>query len=120
PVPRQQMSARPQKAFAKGWYIVPTVAVGLTLAAMLAGPRLLNRHPETQRAPSIVSEQPSVQPKPEQRPVTREAGPSTRKTSKEEQSSSGTAPAPSSLRSGAGAKTPISGRVQGEVLQEIL
>lgn len=120
PVPRQQISARPQKAFAKGWYIVPMVAVGLTLAAMLVGPRLLNRHPETQRAPSIVSEQPSVQPKPEQRPVTREAGPSTRKTSKEEQSSSGTAPSPSSLRSGAGAKPPISGLVQGEVLQEIL
>jgi len=120
PVPRQQMSARPQKPFAKWWYIVPTVAVGLTLAALLAGPRLLNRHPETQPAPSVVSERPSVQPKPEQKPVAREARPSTHKTSEEKQSSSGTAPSPSSLRSGAGAKTPTSALVQGEVLQEVL
>jgi TonB family protein len=118
--PRQQMSARPQRAFAKWWYIVPTIAVGLTLAAMLAGPRLLHRHPETPPAPSIVSERPSVQPKPEQTPGRREAGPSRQKTSEQEQSSSGTAPSPSSLRSGAGAKTPTSGLVQGEVLQEVL
>jgi len=61
-VPKQQMSARPQKAFAKWPDIVSTVAVVLALAAMLAGTRLLTRHPETQRAPSIASEQPSGQP----------------------------------------------------------
>jgi TonB family protein len=121
PAPRGQMSARPQKAFSNWWYILPPVAFGLTLAALLAGPRLLNRHPEIHPAPSVVSEQPSVQPKPEQKPVTREAGPSTQKTSEEEQRSSATAPSPSSLRSsGAGAKTPTSGLVQGEVLQEVL
>jgi TonB family protein len=120
PVPRQQMSARPQKAFANWWYIVPTVALGLTLAGILAGPRLLNRHPMTQRTPSIVSEQPSVQPKPGQKPVAREAGPSTQKTGEGERSSSSTAPSPSSVRSGAGAKTPTSGLVQGEVLKEVL
>jgi TonB family protein len=119
-VPKQQMSARPQMAFAKWPYIFPTVAVVLVLAAMLAGTRLLNRHPETQRAPSIPSEQPSVQPKPEQGPVTRETGLSTQKTSKEKQSSSGTAPSPTSLRSGAGGKIPTGVLVQGEVLQEIL
>jgi TonB family protein len=120
PAPRRQISAKPQKAFSNWWYILPPVAFGLTLAALLAGPRLLNRHPETQPAPSVVSEQPSVQPKPKQKPVTRKAGPSTRKTSGEEQSSSGVAPSPSSLRSEAGAKTPTSGLVQGKVLQEVL
>jgi len=120
PVPREQMSAGPQKPFAKWWYIVPTVAVGVTLAALLAGPRLLNRHRETQRAPSVVSQQPSVQPKPEQKLVAREERPSKQKTSGEKQSSSGSAPSPSSLRSGAGAKTPIRSLVKGEVLQEVL
>ena len=120
PAPRQQMSARPQKVFSNWWYILPPVAFGLTLAALLAGPRLLSHHPETQPAPSVVSEQPSLQPKPGQKPVTREARPATQKTSEERQSSSGTAPSPSSLRPGAGAKAPTSGLVQGEVLKEVL
>ena len=118
PVPKQQITTRPQERFARWRYIVPTAAVGLAVAAMLAGPRLLNRHLETQRAPSIVSGQPSVQPALEQRPVTGEARPSALKTSENDRTSSGTAPSPSSLR--AGAKTPISGLAQGEVLQEIL
>ena len=120
PAPRRQMSARPQKAFSSWWYILPPVAFGLTLAALLAGPRLLNRHAETQPAPSVVSEQPSVRPKPKQKPVTRKVEPSTQKASEEEQSSSGGTPSPSSLRSGAGAKTLTSGLVRGEVLQEVL
>ena len=121
PAPRQKTSARPQKAFSNWWYILPPIAFGLTLAALLAGPRLWTRRAETRPAPSVVSEQPSVQPKPERKPVTREAGPSKQKTGEEERSSSGTAPLPSSLRSsGAGAKTPASGLVQGEVLQEVL
>ena len=120
PAPRRKISSRPQKAFSNWWYILPPVAFGLTLAALLAGPRLLNHHPETRPAASVVSEQPSVQPKPEQKPVRREAGPSKQKTGEEEQRSSGSAPSPSSLRSGAGAKTPTSGLVQGKVLQEVL
>jgi TonB family protein len=120
PAPRREISARPQKVFSNWWYVLPPVAFGLTLVALMAGPRLLNRHPATQPGPSVVSERSSVQPKPKRKPVTRKAGPSTQKTSKEEQSSSGAAPSPSSLGSGAGAKAPSSGLVQGEVLQQVL
>jgi TonB family protein len=121
PTPRQKTSAKPQKAFSNWWYILPPVAFGLTLAALLAGPRLLNRHPETQPAHSVVSEEPGVQPKPERKPVMREAEPSKQKTGEEERSSSRTAPLPSSLRSsGAGAKTSTRRLVQSEVLQEVL
>jgi TonB family protein len=120
PVLQEQTTARLQEAFAKWRYIVPTIAVGLALAAMLAGPRLLNRRPEAQRVPSIASEQPRVQPNPEQGPVTPKTGQSTQKNSDEKQSYSGTAPSPTSLRSGVGAVTPTGGLVQGEVLQQVL
>src|SRR5712692_4604936 len=53
PVPQKQTTARPREVSAKWRYIVPTAAGALVLAAMLAGPRLLNRRQETQRAPSI-------------------------------------------------------------------
>jgi TonB family protein len=106
PVPKPQIIARPQKVFAKWRHIVPTVAVGLALAVILAGPRLLNRH--------------RVKPRPDQKPVTRSTGPLTQRTSEGQQSSSGTRPSPSSLRSGAGAKTPTGGVVQGGVRQEVL
>ncbi len=123
PVLQEQTTARRQKAFAKWRYIVPAVAVALALA-MLVGPRLLNRRPETQRAPSIAFEQPPVQakpqPNPERRPVTPETGQSTQGTSDKKQGFSGTAPSPTSLRSGAGAKTPTGGLVQGEVFQQVL
>jgi len=120
PVPQKQTTGKPQEAFTKRRYIVPTVAVGLALAAILAGQRLLHRRPEAPRAPSTASEQPRVQPRPEQGPMTPETGQSTQKTRDEKQSSSGTAPSPTSLRSGAGAKTPTGGPVQGEVLQQVL
>ena len=124
PMRRQHTPPRPQETLAKWRYVVPAVAVGLVLAAMLAGPRLFNRRPEAQRPPSIKSEQPpiqpKVQPKPGQRPVTRETGQSAQRSSDEEQSSSGAAPSPTSLRAGAGAKTPVGGLVRGEVLQQVL
>ncbi len=125
PVPHEHTTAKPQEAFVSKWrYIVPAVAVGLALAALLAGPRLFNRRPEAPRAPSIKSEQPpiqpKVQPKSERRPVTRETAQSTQRSSNEDQSASGAAPSPTSLRAGAGAKTPTGGLVRGEVLQQVL
>jgi TonB family protein len=118
--PQEQTAPGPQEAFASWRYLVPTVAVGLALAAMLAVPKLLHRRPEAQRAPSVASEQPRVQPKPEQRPVAPRTRQSTQKTSDEKQSSSGTAPLPRPLRSEAGASTPTGGLVRGEVLQQVL
>ncbi len=120
PALQEQTTARPQEAFARRRYIVLAVAVGLALAVMLAGPRLLHRRPEAPPAPSIAPEQPRVQPKPEQRPVTPETGQPTEKTSDEKQGSRGTAPLPASLRAEAGAQTLTGGLDQGEVFQEVL
>ena len=122
PVPQEQVTVRPQEKFAKWRYIVPTIGVGLALAAMLAGPRLFNRRSEAQRAPSITLEQLRVQPKPEQRAVSPETRQSAQRTSDEKRgySAGGTSPSPTSLRSEAGVKTPPGGLVRGEVLQRDL
>jgi TonB family protein len=106
PVPKSQTSAMLQKLFAKRRYIVLTVAVGLALAAIVAGPKLLNRH--------------RLQPKPGQHPVTRPTRPLTQKTNVEQQGSSGTRPSGSSFRSGAGSKPPTGGIAQSGVRQKIL
>jgi serine/threonine-protein kinase len=135
--PRKQTTAEPQEPFLKGRYLVPMVAVGLALVAMLAGPRLLNRRPEAQPVPSIAFEPPRVQPQPEQRPASREAGPSTQKSSVNKPSPSSAsqsagriapspttrspiAASPTSLRSTAAAKTLTGSPVRGEVLQQVL
>jgi TonB family protein len=124
PVPQKHTTARPREASAKWRYILPTAAGALVLAAMLAGPRLLNRRQETQRAPSIASPQPPVQPKIqpklEKRPATPETGPSTQRASDRAKGSGSTAPPPASLRSDPGAKKPTGGLVRGEVLQQVL
>jgi TonB family protein len=59
PVRHEQTTARPRKQFVKWGYIVP-IAVALAIVAMLAAPRLLKRHPETQPAPYSVLEQPGL------------------------------------------------------------
>ena len=120
PEAQEQMTARPQEAIAKWRYVSLTVAIGLVLAAFFAGPRLLRRRPEAQRAPSVESEQQRVQPRPKQRAVTLETGKSTQKTGNERHGSSGAAPLPPSLQSGAEKKTTTGGLVQGEVLRQVL
>jgi TonB family protein len=74
PAPHKETTARPEEAFAKWRYIVPTAAVGLAVAATLVGPRLIRRLPETPRAPSIALEPPRVQPTQEQNAVTPQTG----------------------------------------------
>jgi TonB family protein len=106
PAPKPQISARLQKVFSKWRYIVPPAALGLALAATLAGPKLLNRH--------------RVQPRPDQNPVTHSTRPVARKTSAGKQNSSGVRPPPSSLRSGTGAKKPSGGVVQSGVRQKVV
>jgi TonB family protein len=120
PEAREQMTARPHEAMAKWRYVSLTVAIGLVLAAFLAGPRLLRHRPGAQRSPAVESEQPKVQPRPKQRAVTLDTGPSTQKAGNERPGSSGAAPSPPSLRSGAETKTTTGGFVQGEVLRQVL
>ena len=119
PAPQGQATARPQEVFAKWRYIVPTVAAGLGLA-MLAGPRLFTRRPEAQQASSTAFEQRRVQPKPAQRPVMRETGQSTQRTSDKKQSSRDAAPSPTPLQSETEAKTPTGGLVPREVVHQVL
>ncbi len=101
-LPQKQTTASPPKAFARRRYVIPTVAVGLALAAMLAGPRLRTRRP-----------------KPEPSPAALETGQSTQITNKE-QGSTGSVPPPTPLRSEPEAKTHTGDVVRGEVLQQIL
>jgi TonB family protein len=79
--------ASSQTAVAKWPYVASAVALGLVLAATLAGPRLFNRHRDAQPAPSTEVKQPGGQLEPARKsmlrtddknghtPVQSEAGP---------------------------------------------
>ena len=120
PIPQIPTSARSKMVFRKWRSIVPTVAVGLALAALLAVPSLLHRRPTAQRAPSPASEPPMVQPNPEQRAKQPEAGESTKGSSDEKQSYTVPAPSPLSLRTGAETNKPTVGLVRGEAPHQVL
>jgi len=59
-----QTTAQSHETPSKWRYMGPGLAVGLLLAGVLVGPRLLNRQPEAPPNPSTRIEQPSVQPEP--------------------------------------------------------
>ena len=116
PAPRAHATSRSQGAFAKRRFIVPTVAVGLALSAILGGVRLLHRRPEAPRAAPIALERQVPQPKPEQKSETPETGQSTRK----QRGSSGTSPSPTLPRSKGRTETTTGGLDQGEVVHRVL
>jgi TonB family protein len=62
---QEPTTAGPRKTLVRWRYAVPVTALGLALAAILAGPRLLHRRPEPQRGSAIPSERPRVQPEPQ-------------------------------------------------------
>jgi len=107
PAPQAQTTSRSQEAFAKRRFIVPTVAVGLALSAILGGVRLLHRRPEAPRAAPIALERQSETP---------ETGQSTRK----QRGSSGTSPSPTLPRSKGRTETTTGGLDQGEVVHRVL
>ncbi|MFY9531014.1 MAG: TonB family protein [Candidatus Acidiferrales bacterium] len=114
---------RPQKASPKSRYILLTVVVGLALAALLVGPRLLNRGSEAPRTPAVAVEhapaQPKVQPVPEPNREPTRTGDSAPRTSDKKQVPSDAASMPPPLPE-ARAKTPAGDRVQGEVVNQVL
>jgi TonB family protein len=116
-IPQTPATATPRAAFATRRYIVPAVALALGLAAILAGPRLLNRHPAAERTPSAV-EQPKVEPKAERNPVTSGTPQSSPTSTREKAAHPGITPAP--VRSEAGARIPAGGRTPGEVVHQVL
>jgi TonB family protein len=97
-------------------YLVPAVALGLVLAAVLVGPRLFNR----QRTPSTVVKQPGVQLEPPRKPVTPEAGESTQRAGDTKKGSSHAVPGHTPVQSVAGPLTPTVGPVPGKVVHQVL
>jgi TonB family protein len=66
-----RQTAAPRKAFAMGRYMLPAVALGLLLAGILVGPRLLQCGRGVQSVPAAV-EQPAIPARPEPKAVTPE------------------------------------------------
>jgi len=104
-------------------YIVPTIAVVLTLGAIIAGSRLFPRRQEVPQTPSAVPERLRAQPQQKQVPATPATGQSTQSISDNEQGSSVAASPPAiqrEVQSEAGGATAAVGLVPGEVLQRVL
>ncbi|HEX2715177.1 MAG TPA: TonB family protein [Candidatus Acidoferrales bacterium] len=100
PAHTQETTARPRKAFWKQRYAVPVAAVGLGLAAMLVGPKLLKRRPEAERSP--------------------ETGKLSERAGTEMRRSPGKTPSPTSLRSETGTRAQKGHVVRGEALNRVL
>jgi TonB family protein len=66
-VTRQTARDRPRPALTKRRYLAPAAVLGLALAALLAGPRLLERQPDTTRA--LPAGPPRHEPEAEQKPA---------------------------------------------------
>ena len=119
PASPKHMTARRAITVAKRLYVIPTAAVGLGLASILAGPRLLNRRAEAQRAASSSSNQSGLEPKPEKKPVPPETKQSRQRIS-DEKGSRGAVSAALSLPSGPEAKANNGDLVRGEVFRQVL
>lgn len=122
-IPIPSAATAPQRAFSKRRYIAPAVALGLLFAAILIGPRLLNRSAAPEPAGSAV-EQPKLPPKPKPSaipatpPLTPATRPSSQAVNDEKPAASLTAPKPAGTEARVG--TPTSGRVRGEVLHQVV
>jgi TonB family protein len=116
-VPQGQRAAGPQAAFAKWRYVVPGVALGLILVALLVGPRLFNRL----RTPSSEVKPPEFKLEPAPKPVTPEAGQSRQRTDDEKQGSPQAAPARTPVQTETGPRAPTAGLVvPGKVVHQVL
>ncbi|HET9320592.1 MAG TPA: TonB family protein [Bryobacteraceae bacterium] len=104
PAPQSGTVASPQRAVAKWPYVVLVVGLGLVLAAILAGPRIFNRHRDAQRAPTTEVKQPAGELEP------------ARKSTLSTDDKNGHAPAPSE----AGQPAPAVGPVPGKVIHQVL
>jgi TonB family protein len=124
--PPGKKTAHPKGMFAKWSYLVPVVAAGILLLAIVS-PRLFHRHsgPESGLSSSVESSRQSPEPK------QRAEAPQSAQITKDEnqQASSAPAPTPAAARSvaaktetakNAGAGSSTGDRVQGEVIQQVL
>jgi TonB family protein len=140
PVPQARIRARALQPVARPPWLstkhlsyAMTAVVGfvLLLAAILAVPRILRRHPETPQAPATELEQPPVPTAPKQvkqAPPERPTKASRPSAVEEAQDSAGPAPVPASIHPKAIheeetstlAKLPAGALVHGEVAQKVL
>jgi TonB family protein len=122
--PQRETIARSKRAVAKRRrYIVPTIAVVLTLGAIIAGSRLFRHRQEGPQARSAVQEPLRAQPQQKQVLATPATGQSKQSISENEQGSSVAASPPAiqrEVQSKAGGATAAVGLVPGEVLQRVL
>jgi TonB family protein len=122
--PQPQTIAMSRKAVARlRRYHVPTIAVVLTVGAILAGSKLLRRGQEVPQTPSAALERPKAQPQQKQGSATPATGQSTQSISGNEQGSSvGASPSAiqREVQSEAGGATAAVGLVPGEVLKRVL
>jgi TonB family protein len=122
--PQPETIARSKNTVAKlRRYLVPTIAVVMTLGAIIAGSRLLRRRQEVPHTPSAVLEPLKPPPPQKQGPATLATGQSTQSISDNEQSSGVAASPPAIQRevpSEAGEAKAAVGLLPGKVLQRVL
>ena len=109
-------------------YIIAAVAVCLTLVAILAGTKLINRRGELQRPTSVGTDRPSTdtpapsktEPKSAPKPAARKSAQETSKIVRSEKQTPGrAAPSPAALKTET-PKISAAGFVPGEVLEQVL
>ncbi len=135
----RQAPTKSQPALTKSRYLLPAVAAGVVLLALLAIPKFLHRPKAWPVAPSPASSaaptsskvskpRPKPEPKPEERAAKPEASSSARNSSAssptsnaEKQRAAGAiSPSPAALRTETPSKKPSAGVARGEVLQQVL
>jgi TonB family protein len=115
PAPQEKEAAQRKGTLASWGYVVPAIAAGLLLLAIL-GSRLLHRHPGAEPGPSSTVESSEGQAEPKQGI---EAGHSAQITRDKHKKQASSAPAPSNAPPAA-AKNSTGAPVQGAVVQQVL
>jgi TonB family protein len=116
PSPAQQTKASPKagNASAKWRYIVPTIVAVLAVAAILAGPIRMHKHPETAPTSSGAPEQTA-----QESPESQTGKPAGKMTDRQGPSDGGTA-STSPVRLTTGTNTGAGSRVRGKVAHQVL
>jgi TonB family protein len=120
PSRREQALPSPQSSSPNRRYVVPVLAVLLTLAAILGAAKFFTIRREPQPTPSLASELPKPQPKGEKRPAAPVTGKSAEKSTSEKHASSPAAALPASAEPKPAKKLPVSGLVPGEAYDQVL
>lgn len=125
PPPQKQTTVRSQAASTKRRLIVPAIAVGLALFAILVGPRLIHRAPEAEQNVPVALEQqkpPEPAPAPQPEPAAAAPAPVPPKatTSHRRQVSQIISPLPTTSRSQTEDETTTGSLDQGDVVHQVL